>query len=278
MSSDNFNKSVLKALEIIELLDGEGALGITEIAVRLDLDKSSVFRALSTLKYKNYVRQDPETLKYSNSYKLFEMGHNVVRETGLPKMAYRYMRQLSREVDGAVSLGVRDGFKAVYIDKIESDATVRVSMKIGQSLPLYCTGMGKALVAFLPDERLEELLARLRFEKHTPNTHGSPESLKADLMEVRRRGYSVDDEEHIPGLFCVAAPIFDATGGAIAAISVSNVKIMLPDQEAVERQAGRIMEAAANLTASLGGRFPINYQPDGVSVSAAGGRRVAQRR
>lgn len=255
MNNGNLNRSVIKALEIIELLDANGAMGVTEISNRLDMDKSSVFRALNTLKSKHYVRQDAETLKYSNSYKLFEMGHNVVRETGLPKMAYRFMRQLSREVSGAVNLGIRDGLKAVYIDKIESDATVRASMKIGQSLPLYCTGMGKALLAFLPEEQLSELLPRLEFEKSTPKTL-SPEGFLADLEEVRHRGYGIDDEEHIPGLFCVAAPVFDAGGRPIAAISVSNVKIMLPDQESVDRLCHSVLKAAAEFTASLGGRRP----------------------
>lgn len=257
MSNGNLNRSVIKALEIIELLDSNGALGVTEIANRLTLDKSSVFRALNTLKSKHYVRQDPDTLKYSNSYKLFEMGHNVVRETGLPKLAYRFMRQLAQEVTGAVNLGIRDGLKAVYIDKIESDATVRASMKIGQSLPLYCTGMGKALLAFLPEEQLNEILPQLNFDKTTPKTHASLEGFRADLDEVRRCGYGIDDEEHIPGLFCVAAPVFDAGGRPIAAISVSNVKIMLPDQEAVNRLCRSVLNAAAEFSASLGGRYPV---------------------
>lgn len=195
MGNGNLNKSVLKALEIIELLDLEGALGITEIALRLGMDKSSVFRALNTLKSKYYVRQDPDTLKYSNSFKLFEMGHNVVRETGLPRAASHFMRQLSCEVEGAVNLGVRDGHRAVYIDKIDSESTVRVNLKVGQSLPLYSTGMGKSLMAFLPEDSLRELLDDLVFEKSCPNTHDGPDSLLDDLAEVRRRGYAVDDEE-----------------------------------------------------------------------------------
>ncbi len=256
MSAGNLNKSVIKALEILEILDAEGALGITAIASRLGLDKSSVFRALNTLKSKHYVRQDPETLKYSNSYKLFQMGHNVVRETGLPKMAYRFLRQLAREVEGAVSLGVLDGCQAVYIDKIESDATVRASMKIGQSLPLYCSGIGKALLAYLPEEKLRELLKELVFEKLTPNTHRSLDSLLADLAETRRRRYSIDNEEHIPGLFCVAAPVFDASAVPIAAVSVSNVRIMVPDRRAVERLAASVLKATDDFTASIGGRRP----------------------
>lgn len=231
-------------------------MGITGISVRLGMDKSSVFRALNTLKSKHYVRQDPETLKYSNSYKLFEMGHNVVRETGLPKMAYRFLRQLSREVEGAVSLGVRDGLKAVYIDKIESDATVRASMKIGQSLPLYCTGMGKALVAHMPHDRLKELFREIVFEKSAPNTHENMNSLLTDLARIRICGYSVDNEEHIPGLFCVAAPVFDAGGQTIAAISVSTVKIMIANQEAIDHVIGKVLKAAGDFTSSIGGRVP----------------------
>lgn len=256
MASDNLNKSVIKALEIIEILDAEGAMGITEIAGRLSMDKSSVFRALNTLKSKHYVRQEQDSLKYSNSYKLFEMGHNVVRKTGLPKMAYRFMRQLSRKVEGAVSLGVRDGVRAVYIDKIESDATVRVSMKIGQSLPLYCTGMGKALLAWVPEKKVRNLLGAVQFVKSGPNTLESLEALASDLVEIRRRGYSIDNEEHIPGLFCLAAPVFDASGDTIAAISVANVKMMLPDQGAVDTLADKIVGAADDFTASLGGRRP----------------------
>jgi DNA-binding IclR family transcriptional regulator len=258
MASDNLNKSVIKALEIIEALDAEGAMGITEISGCLSMDKSSVFRALNTLKSKHYVRQDPDTLKYSNSYKLFEMGHNVARGTGLPKMAYRFLRELSRKVDGAVSLGVRDGVRAVYIDKIESDATVRVSMKIGQSLPLYCTGMGKALLAWMPDWKLQGVLEDVEFIKNTANTLDSAEALSADLAAIRQRGYSIDDEEHIPGLFCVAAPVFNASGTAIAAISVANVKMMLPDQSAVDNLARLVMGAAGDFTASLGGIMPEN--------------------
>lgn len=256
MGNGNLNKSVLKALEIIELLDLEGALGITEIALRLGMDKSSVFRALNTLKSKYYVRQDPDTLKYSNSFKLFEMGHNVVRETGLPRAASHFMRQLSCEVEGAVNLGVRDGHRAVYIDKIDSESTVRVNLKVGQSLPLYSTGMGKSLMAFLPEDSLRELLDDLVFEKSCPNTHDGPDSLLDDLAEVRRRGYAVDDEEHLPGLFCVAAPIFDAGGAVIAAISVAYVKIALSDRSTVEKLAHQVIKASNGCTASLGGRHP----------------------
>ncbi|MGL4208335.1 MAG: IclR family transcriptional regulator [Candidatus Adiutrix sp.] len=258
MTHDNLNKSVLKALEVLELLDTHGALGITDIARLLSLDKSSVFRALNTLKYRHYVSQDPETLKYSNSYKLFEMGHNVVRETGLPKMAYRFMRRLAQASPGAVSLGVRDNLKAVYIDKIENEATVSVTMKIGQSLPLYCTAIGKALLAHLPEEQVCHLMNQVVFEKSAPNTLTTHEDLLADLRAIRQQGFSVDNEEHIPGLFCLAAPVFNARRQTIAAMGISTVKITLPPQATTESLAHEVIKAANAFTASIGGLRPNN--------------------
>lgn len=126
MAESKLIESVVRVLDILELLDVEGEMSVTEIAQKMAMEKSTIYRAINTLKAKHYVSQDPDTLRYSNSYKLFEMGHNVARRTGLPKMAFRFMRQLSQDVKGAVNLGVRDGRKVVYIDKIESDETVKV--------------------------------------------------------------------------------------------------------------------------------------------------------
>lgn len=250
MAESSINKSVLKALEILEFLDLKGPLGVTEISNELGMDKSSVFRALNTLKSRNFVRQESDTLKYCNSYKLLEMGNNVARQSGLIKTASSFLRQLSRQVSGAVCLGVRDGLSVIYIDKIESETPVRASMKVGQSLPLYCTAMGKSILAFMAPEKLNQLLGRIVFEARTPNTHRNLESLKADLVEIRRRGYSLDDEEHIPGLFCVAAPIFNSSGQVIAGLSVANVKMLIPE-EAIKSLAREVMRTASELSATL---------------------------
>lgn len=251
MAEGSINKSVLKALEILEFLDLKGPMGITEVSNELGMDKSSVFRALNTLKFRNFVRQDQETLKYCNSYKLLEMGNNVARQSGLVKMASSYMRQLSRQVSGAVCLGIRDGVSVIYIDKIESDTPVRASMKVGQSLPLYCTAMGKSILAFQPPAKMNHLLSRLEFEPRTPNTHQNLDSLKKDLDEVKRRGYAVDNEEHIQGLFCVAAPVFNSSGQVIAGLSVTNVKMLIADEAFVKTLAREVMNSAASLSSTL---------------------------
>lgn len=251
MSEGSINKSVLKALTILEYLDLKGPLGITEISNGLDMDKSSVFRALNTLKSKNFVRQNTDNLKYCNSYKLLEMGNSVARQSGLGKVANNFMRHLSRRAPGAVCLGVRDGLSMVYIDKIESDTPVRASMKVGQRLPLYCTAIGKSILAFMPGDKLNKLLNRLEIKIRTPNTHRSAETLKIDLAEIRRRGYAIDNEEHIPGLFCVAAPVINSSGQVIAGLSVTNVKMAIPDDSSIKNLACEIMTTAAELSSVL---------------------------
>jgi DNA-binding IclR family transcriptional regulator len=259
MAESKLIESVARALDIMEMLDSHGEMGITEIAKQLGMEKSTVYRAINTLKVRRYVIQDPDTLKYSNSYKLFEMGHNVARNTGLPKMAYRFMRHLASTAKGAVNLGVRDGQKVVYIDKIESDETVKVCMKIGQGIPLYCTGLGKSLLAFIPDQEVRSLLGKEPFEHFTDTTHKNVETLLEDLAGIRKRGYSIDDEEHIMGILCVAAPVFNAKGETIAAISLATPKMAHSDPAQTKELGRAVYEAAEGFTQSLGGRRPAHF-------------------
>lgn len=256
MAESRLIESVVRALDILEILDAEGELGITEIARKLGMEKSTVFRTINTLRARHYVRQDLDNQKYSNSYKLFEMGHNVARNTGLPKMAYRFLRSLAKASKGAVNLGVRDGNKVVYIDKIENDDTVKVCMKIGQGIPLYCTGLGKALLAYLPEGKVRAIIGQEKFHRYTANTLANVELLLEDLAQIRQRGYSIDDEEHLPGILCVAAPVFNAKNEPIAAISVATLMMTPLKPEQITELGQSVYQAAEGFTESLGGRSP----------------------
>ena len=259
MAESRLIESVARALDILELLDAEGEMGITEIAKKLNMEKSTVYRSINTLRARHYVGQDQDTLKYSNSYKLFEMGHNVARNTGLPKMAFRFMRNLAKVSKGAVNLGVRDGLKVVYIDKIESDETVKVCMKIGQAIPLYCTGLGKALLSYMPEREVRSLFGRQTFERMTYATIRDVDTLVEDLALTRQRGYSIDNEEHLMGIVCVASPAFNAKGETIAALSVALPKMAHSDSSRLEELGQSVYEAAEGFTQSLGGRCPAFF-------------------
>lgn len=178
--------------------------------------------------------------------------------SGLPRQAWPHLHGLSRQVSGSVNLGFYDGRKMVLIETVESGAAVQATVRIGQELPLHCTAMGKSVLAFLSEGRLKEVLFRMTLEQITSNTHSDPKSLLGDLDMIRVRGYSVDDEEFIPGVFCVGATVFDNYGLPIAAISVDNVKAVSPRQLVLEEVAMKVVKAANDLSLSLGGGRPGN--------------------
>lgn len=217
----NLVKSIIKAVDILELLGREHELGITQIANNLGLDKSTVFRIVSTLKEKNMVAQNTINQKYHNSLKLFELGNKVVENLGLRRIAQPIIKELAEKTGETVNLAILDETSIVYIDKIESSATIKVDLPIGKRLPSYCTGLGKAILAHLPTDKVEEIIKDTKPERYTLNTHLKKEEFFDELKKIRKKGYSFDDEEYVEGLKCIAAPILDFKGEALAAISVA---------------------------------------------------------
>jgi len=217
----NLVKSIIKAVDILELLSREHELGITEISNILELDKSTVFRIVATLREKGMVDQNPITQRYHNSLKLFELGNRIVEDLGLRRIAQPVIKELAEKTRETVNLAILDGSSIVYIDKIESPATIKVDLPIGKRLPSYCTGLGKAILAFLSNEKVDEIIGTTKFEKYTLKTHLNKEEFLKELKEIRVKGYSFDDEEYVEGLKCIAAPILDFKGESLAAISIA---------------------------------------------------------
>lgn len=227
----NVVKSVLKALDILEVLDKKREMGISEISEILQWDKSTVHRLISTLKQKGYVVQNPSNQKYSNSFKLFEMGNNVVERLGLRRQAQPFLEKLAVLTQETVNLAIMDGNHIIYIDKIESQATIKVDLNIGKKLPIYCTGLGKAMLAYKSKEEVKTLLGKEAFVKYTKNTIEDLQGLFQQLEQIRKQGYCIDEEEYVEGLQCVAAPVKDYSGSVIAAISVAIPKYRYEEGE-----------------------------------------------
>lgn len=247
--------SVSKALDILEMLSHEKSAGISDLARSLDISKSSVFRILATLRVKGYVIQDLATRKYSNSFKLFEIGNNVVKDMGLRKQAFPYLKKLADQTSEAVNLAVREGGSVVYIDKIESTSTIRVDLNIGKRMPLYCTGLGKVFLAFLPQDMARNILKKDGLKKYTPFTHESVENLLKELQEVKNNGFAVDNEEYIEGLLCIAAPVWGFNDEVVAALSVAMPKFVYWDnREKMEVIKRNLLEASISLSSELGGK------------------------
>jgi len=244
--------SVLKALDILELLDEKSELGITQIARFLDMEKSTVYRLVNSLRIRGYIQQNPDNQKYSNGFKLFEMGNNVVKHMGLRKQAYPFLKELSEKSGEAVDLAVRDGKYVVYLDKIDSQSTIKVDLVVGKKMPMYCTGLGKVLLAFLPEAEAENLLRDEVFERFTPRTHENLHSLMEELVDVRRLGFAWDREEYVKGLICVAAPVFGLGDKVVAAMSVALPKYYVSEEEQ-KKAKDCVVEVARKLTEALSG-------------------------
>jgi DNA-binding IclR family transcriptional regulator len=161
------------------------------------------------------------------------------------------MFELSKATGNTVFIAIRQTTKMVYVDCQETFSSLRKYSIIGQSKPLYCTSLGKALLMGLSDEEIRALLEHETFERRGPNTHANIESLLQDIRECRRRGWALDNQEAEPDIYCVAAPIRDYRGEVIASIStfwlIAKHPELIPEQVALQ-----VMKAASNISANMG--------------------------
>jgi IclR family KDG regulon transcriptional repressor len=249
--SANYVKSVLKAFAILEQLDSAGEMSIGELSSRLSMNKATVHRLVSTLKHAGYVNQNQDTKKYSNGMKLLTLGNRVAERAGIRRVARPYLEELARLTGETINLGIKAGDRIIYIDKIESKSTIKVGLDIGTSIPMHCTGLGKAYLSFMPEEEVEELINNTIFERFTEHSIVDKDTLRTSLLEIRERGYSIDDEEYVIGLICFGAPIFDYHGNPIAAVSVSCPKYRVESKHQ-KIYADYILGTASKISRQMG--------------------------
>ncbi len=214
------NLSLYKGFAIIECLSRNGEMGIQQLAEELGMNKSTVHRFLSSLHSLGYVKQDSLNKQYSLTYKFLQLGREKNVHESLVSQVHPFMEKLLAATGESVHLAVLQDSKVVYIDQVESQNTIRVNVEIGKTFPAYCVGVGKAMLAFLPEGELTECYKDELFIKLTEKTIDSLEKLQDELQIVRERGYALDNEECMEGLACVAVPLF-YLGSPIAAISVT---------------------------------------------------------
>lgn len=244
-------RSVDNALAVLEVFSAERAeLGVTELSRALGLGKSTVHRLLGTLASRGYVLQDPRSEKYRLGLKAFEVGSVAVGRLSSREAAAPFLQRLMTATRETVHLGVLDGWEVVYIDKIESQQTLQMYSRIGRRAPLHCTALGKALLAFRPQDEIDRFLRR-RLKSYTPRTLTAPDALLAEVAAIRARGYAVDDEEFEAGLKCIAASVRDHTGQVVASLGIAGAASRLP-QARMSPLADLVRETARGISASLG--------------------------
>lgn len=258
MERENMVKSVSRALDIITLVSmKKGGLGVTEIAKQIDINKSSVYRILSTLVQYGYIEQDAETGKYKLGYKFLEVSSKLLESIDLRAEARPFLQELENETNEVIHLVVYDQGEVVYIEKLEGNETLRMHSKVGKRAPMHCTSVGKAILAHLPSSVVLDILERKGMPVHTDKTITDKEEFLKELSQVRQKGFALDLEENEYGITCIAVPIFDHLGKVIAAVSISGPTMRMTEDRMNTLKSVMVKTGKA-ISARLGHVSPLS--------------------
>jgi len=191
------------------------------------------------------------TGKFRLGLRLFDYGNRAIEQYDLRDRAQPHLRRLVTETEETAHLCVLEAARVIYIDKIEPARAVRMITRVGATNPLHCTSVGKAIMAFLPEEKVDELFKRIRYERFTHRTIATPEALRAELEKTRRRGYAIDDEEIEDGLRCIAVPLLDAQRQPVAAVSVSGPSFRVTAQK-LPAIANHLLQCVRGISMDMG--------------------------
>jgi IclR family acetate operon transcriptional repressor len=220
---------------------GGRGLTLTECAEILGYSKPTTYRTLRTFARRGFLQIDEERGVYTLGVTLLRLGMFFLEQLDLRREALPVLNELAEQTGETVHLGVLSGFEVVYIEKVESRHAVRMFSRVGHTMPAWSTGVGKAILSFLPTEQLDAALPAV-FERRTPHTGTSRPELLAEFAAIRTRGYSTDDVENEEGIRCAGAPVFDHSGAVCGAISVAGpatriTRERLPELGALVREA-----------------------------------------
>jgi DNA-binding IclR family transcriptional regulator len=239
-----------RSFRILDALAASDELSPADLAGTLHLHKSTIHRLLVVLEHQRFIRRTPDG-KYGLGTKLIEMGSRAMEQLDLGEHAIPFLRRLVETTGETAHISVLSGNEMMSIANVPGRWTLTTPSTVGRRTQIYCTSVGKALIAFLPEDRLEPLLARLQFTPHTRRTITTSPALRAELARVRRRGYAVDNEEVEEGLRCIGAPVRDFTGQVVASISIAG-PIFRIQKGRVTGLSRAVMKAADDLSADLG--------------------------
>ncbi len=247
-------QSIDRVFDIIETLSSNShGMALTDLSNAVRLHVSTTHRLLSALIARGYVQKDPIAGKYKLTMRLFDVGSQVVGGVNLVSIARPYLEHLADFTGETIHLVARYGDEVVYLYKEDtSNSIVRMASFVGLHNPMYCTAVGKCILAYLPEAEVREIWKRTVVTAFTPNTIIHYGALQVELEKVRAQGYAVDNEEHELGVLCIGAPIFDYSGAPVAAIS-SSAPLSRINAERISAYAAQIVTSANGVTNLLGG-------------------------
>lgn len=253
--------TVGRTLAVLDLVAEFGRpVRFAEILPRSGLPKATLYRFLQALTHQDMLAYDDAHQTYAPGMRLVRLAHAAWAQSSLAPIAREVMDELADALGQTVHLAQLDNGAVLYVDKRNAKQPVEMFAQSGKVGPAYCTGVGKAMLAHLPEGRLAAALARQSFYAHTPNTLTTPEALRAELGRIRERGYALDDEEHEAGIACIAAPILSGSGRLMGALSVTTTTATTSRAQLLAL-ADPVRAAAARIAATADAwRFPEAQQ------------------
>jgi DNA-binding IclR family transcriptional regulator len=228
--------------------------------------KATLYRFLQTLVSQGMLSYDPDRQTYALGMRLVRLAHAAWTHSSLAPIAREHLDHLSKDVGETVHLAQMDSSQVLYVDKRNASQPVEMYSQAGKVGPAYCTGVGKAMMAYMDGSELEAVIAQQSFHRFTDTTLTSPETLKAELLAIKSRGYAFDREEHEPGIICIAMPILTDRGRVLGALSVTGPTIRR-DLNELEALAPKLAQVVARISADAQAwRFPDSKQ----NMTAAG--------
>jgi len=251
-SADNIIQSLDRALLILGVVSEAGGLTLSELAQRSGQTAPTVYRVLTTLQSHGFVEVEGPGQLWHIGSGAFRVGSEFLRRTKVVERARQPMDRLMRATGETANLGVEVHQQVLFLSQVETHETIRAFFPPGTLGPMHVSGIGKALLAWYPPDRVAQIAAA-GLPRFTERSIGDLPTLEADLALTRARGFALDDEERNSGMRCVAAPIFNALSEPVAGLSVSGPAFRLPPDEAT--RIGALVRAAADeVTEAIGGR------------------------
>ena len=243
--------STMRTMRVLEFLArSKRGASVSNVSRNLALPKSSAFLLLKTLEQEGYLRRSVRSGRFYLGLRLVQLCRSALANLDLREVARPWLTNLMRQTGITVHLAVLEGNEAVIIDRIWAPGSSAGADWVNRRLDVNCTGVGKALAAFLPEEQFEKLITAQRFARHNDNTIVTIAGLKRELSKVREQGYALDDEEDEIGVRCVGVPILDSLQRALAAISVAGTTELIP-LDRVQSLANSLKQTASEISFQL---------------------------
>ena len=245
-------QSLDRAMDILKVVAGGAGMTLSEIAAASDQSPATVYRVLTTLGKHRICDFEESTQLWHVGVEAFRIGSRFLGRTHVIEQSRPEMERIMNETGETANLAIIDGGEVIFISQVETHEPIRAFFRPGTRGPVHASGIGKAILAHESDAQIEAIVSQSGLRPYTSSTLTHPARLKAQLATIRERGWAVDDEERTVGMRCIAAPIFDQHGQAIAGISVSGPSVrMSADRD--DALGALVRRSADRVTAALGG-------------------------